>query len=110
MKTSYFSKYNGKNGISIALSSPSWFKGNSFKKLAPTWSILNEYKKTKNKERYIKRFKKEILSKLDPNEVFNSLGNKAVLLCWEKSGKFCHRRIVAEWLEDNLNIKVPEIK
>jgi hypothetical protein len=30
------------------------------------------------------------------------------LLCWEAPGKFCHRRLVAAWLEDALGIDVPE--
>lgn len=33
----------------------------------------------------------------------------SVLLCWEKSGAFCHRRLVAEWLEDAVGEKVQEL-
>jgi hypothetical protein len=30
------------------------------------------------------------------------------MLCWEKPGEGCHRRICAEWLETALGIVVPE--
>jgi hypothetical protein len=50
----------------------------------------------------------EILANLDPVEVYQTLGENAVLLCWEKPGDACHRRLVAEWLERHLGIEVPE--
>ena len=33
-----------------------------------------------------------------------------ILLCYEDNLEFCHRHIVAYWLEKTLNISVPEIK
>ena len=33
-----------------------------------------------------------------------------VLLCYEKPPQFCHRHLVAKWLEKELNIKVEELK
>jgi hypothetical protein len=60
----------------------------------------------------------EILDRLDPAEIFNRLiafGDRPVLLCWETatdchSGKvFCHRHLVAKWLEHRLGIEVPEV-
>lgn len=32
-----------------------------------------------------------------------------ILLCWERPGTFCHRRILAEWLLENTQIDVPEL-
>ena len=37
-----------------------------------------------------------------------SNGDDCVLLCYEKSGDFCHRHLVANWLSDNLGIEVKE--
>ena len=34
----------------------------------------------------------------------------AVLLCWEKPGEFCHRRVLAEWLHERTGIVVPELR
>jgi len=45
---------------------------------------------------------------LNPVHVADDLEGK-VLLCWELPGQFCHRRLVAEWLEKNLLIEVPEL-
>ena len=48
--------------------------------------------------------------------MYNELGENAVLLCYEKwddiknNKTFCHRRIVAKWLEDNLGVKIQEIQ
>jgi uncharacterized protein (DUF488 family) len=51
---------------------------------------------------------KKILDNLDPRKVYEDLGQEAILLCWEKPGDFCHRGMVAEWLEEHLGIRVPE--
>src|ERR1039458_1845180 len=33
----------------------------------------------------------------------------AIILCWESFNVRCHRRLVAEWLEEKLGIVVPEL-
>jgi uncharacterized protein (DUF488 family) len=50
------------------------------------------------------------LDKLDPQKVFDDLGEDAILLCWEAPCQFCHRRLVAEWLEKHLGVNVPELQ
>jgi hypothetical protein len=110
MKTSYYSKYKGDNGVSIALSKPKWYSCREYKKVAPNWNILSRYKQDGDEEEYIKEYYKQILDKLDPLTIYNELGENAVLLCWESSEKFCHRHIVAEWLMDNLGVKIEELK
>lgn len=37
-----------------------------------------------------------------------SRGNDVALICYEKPGEFCHRRIVAEWLKEIAGITVEE--
>ena len=107
MQTSYFTKYKGLNAVSIALSKPQWYKCREYKKLAPNWDLLNKYKKDKDEKYYIEHYYKDVLDKLNPQQVYDELGEDAVLLCWEKSG-FCHRFLVAKWLEDKLGVKVGE--
>lgn len=67
--------------------------------------------------RYLELYR-EILDRLDPVEICERLiafGDYPVLLCWESasdchSGKaFCHRHLVAQWLEDRLGIEVEEV-
>lgn len=109
MNTSYFAKYKGDKGVCISLGVPKWFKGKLYKKLAPTYQILNQYKIDNDEIKYTEHYTKEILNKLNPKEVYDELGEDSVLLCYEKSNSFCHRHIVAEWLERELGIKITEL-
>ena len=71
------------------------------KELAPSWSIFSEYKKNNNKEEYTNRFYSEILAPKNPMEILtkiNSHGPNSILLCYESPSNFCHRHLVAEWL------------
>lgn len=89
--------------VAISVGVPSWFKGPREVRLAPTWAMLKM-----GAEDYQRHFE-AILAKLDPAEVAASLPDGAVLLCWEAPGVRCHRRRVAEWIEEALGIKVPEL-
>jgi hypothetical protein len=88
--------------VSIARGSPRGFTGRKELQLAPAWAMLKM-----QKPEYDAHFA-EILAKLDPAEIYQTLGENAVLLCWEKPADACHRRIVAEWLEAALGIEIPE--
>ena len=106
--TSYFGKRLGPDGlvfrkISISLYTPKGFKGPSLPELAPTESILKEYKVYHNKQRYYQRYCAEVLNNLDPKVEYMrimQLSQNAfpVLCCYEKAGEFCHRHIVSDWL------------
>lgn len=101
--TSYFAKYkNGKNAVSIARGTPAWFNGQRIIEFAPPRYMIN-YKT----ERYIEEFKKEVLEKTAKNGL-KKLKDGMVLLCYEKTGDFCHRHIIADWLKSH-GIDVEEI-
>ena len=72
---------------------------------------MKEYRdyKQENQNAYIRQFYQSVLKKLDPREVYSKLGENAVLVCFEKPTEFCHRFLVAGWLEYNLNIEVNEL-
>ena len=108
MKTSYFAKYNGKKGISIALKAPPYFKGESYEDLFPKWWFLKQYKENHDENTFIMCYYIEVLEKLNPQKVYDDLSDK-IILCWEKSGTFCHRRVVAEWLQQTLGVYIPEL-
>lgn len=83
--TSYFGNHKKfpKNAvlISIAGKSPEGFyPEHELKMLAPSWSISSEYRETGDKDLYTKRYKKEILSKLDPNVIYGIISNIAYTL------------------------------
>lgn len=108
--TSYFANYkklpSNITPISIARITPKWFIGLEYKKLAPSWELLNYYKTTEDKVKYNNLFKIE-LNKLNPHMVINELqilanqNNNIVLLCYEKPNTFCHRHLVSQWLTEN---------
>ncbi|MBO5103241.1 MAG: hypothetical protein J6C13_04045 [Clostridia bacterium] len=116
MKTGYFGKVRsypkdkGYRFVSIARFNKFW-TGDEFEFLAPPAEII----KIEDGDLYTKLYYEKVLNKLNTQEVYNMLGDNAVLLCYEKwsdikEGKtFCHRRIVAKWFEDNLGIKVEEL-
>lgn len=67
--------------------------------------------------RYLELYS-EILDRLEPAEIYDRLiafSDNPVLLCWETASDchlgrtFCHRHLVAQWLEDRLDIDVPEV-
>ena len=89
--------------VSIARFNRYW-GGEKYATLAPTPDMLS----IADEAAYTALYCERILSKLDPQRVYAELGDNAVLLCFEKwddiktGKKFCHRRIVAKWLEDNI--------
>jgi len=106
METSYFgAKKNDPRAVSIARGNPRGFKGRKYLPLAPSWELI----KITDEKEYTERYRKEVLNLLDPRQVVEDLREDAILLCWEKPDKFCHRRLVAEWFQEELGIKVPEI-
>jgi len=109
LHTSYFSKYRGDRGISIARSHPKGFKGEEYPALAPSKWFFEKYKMDSDFDFFSDQYKKEVLSLLDPSEVFMDLGPDGVLLCWEGEGKPCHRHLVSAWLNEHLSIGVTEL-
>ena len=117
MNTSYFSSKQilkeNLNLVSISRKSPEWFKipMKIYKPLCPSWDLVMPYKEGKiTKREYTNRYYNEFLDKLDPAKTYQELGEDAILLCWERSGIFCHRHIVANWLMVNLNITIYELE
>jgi len=89
-------------GISVGI--PPWFKGRRELRLAPTRAML----KLRRAE-YDAEFA-AILARLDPRELYDALGDNAVLLCFEgPNSTYCHRRAVAEWFEQSLGVVVSEL-
>lgn len=94
--TSYFAKYRGRNGVSIARTQPTTHP--EYPDLMPSWYLLKDYKNNNIDEaEYEHEYYRDVLSHLDPAKVAADLNGK-VLLCWERPENFCHRHIVAEWL------------
>lgn len=105
MRTSNFARHGSDpNAVAISLGVPKWFKGRVYKALAPTGDMIH----LTDEAKYTRLYYERVLNRLDAKKVAADLGPDAILLCWEKPGDFCHRRLVAEWLYVNAGIKVPE--
>lgn len=84
--------------------------------LIPNWDIIraahaagyNEASYLQYRDAYFAQ-----LDKLDPQKIYNELKD-CTLVCFESSkdlatgDKFCHRRMVAGWIEETLGIVVSE--
>jgi len=118
MNTSYYFSNRirepGLNLVAVSNSYPRhlpWLKEvRHYRKLCPGWSLVKDFKQRKiSWDNYSEIYQEDILAKLDPEKVYNDLGENAVVLCWEKPGKLCHRRLITEWFYDRLQIKVNEL-
>lgn len=109
--------------ISIALKNPINWNGKCLKKLAPPWYILKQYMDDKDEQAYTRQYKKvvlcqnqshivqqlaelacteeKIIKKSDGMEIVKEWIDKDVaLVCYEKPDDFCHRHLVADWLNE----------
>lgn len=117
--TSYFDRIikDGAEGlvpVGIAGISPLEFTGLEYKKLAPKRFIYDNYIKSGNAKQYCEDFYEHVLNKLNSERVIRDLedlseGKDIVLLCYEKPNEFCHRHLVADWLNSELGIEVKEL-
>ena len=106
--------------ISICGKAPDWYKGLQYKKLAPKYDFFMEWKKNHDNDYYIKCFKEQVLDKLNVDDVVKELDSllidvtttlnykvdsmlvpRIALVCYEKPSDFCHRHLVADWLNKN---------
>ncbi len=110
IRTGYFAKHGRHPGaVSIARFPPRWFTGPRCFALAPPPELLRLH----DWDTYRARYRQEVLDRLDPGSVLRELESLAgspdvILLCFEKSRVFCHRRLVAEWFGETKGIPVPE--
>jgi len=114
MKTASFFTYTGPGRVSVARfpprGTPAGFR--VYRALAP-----GPWFGSVGKEAYEQRFAAQ-LAALDPRAVYDELvalaaPDEPVLLCWEKppfsDANWCHRRLVAAWLECELGVRIEEV-
>ena len=100
--------------IGICCYPPKWFKGPNLRAIAPSPDILEKCKSSHAE--YEKRYRTEVLSLFKDANIllerisFISAGKDAALCCYEKPSDFCHRHILAKWLEEQTGIKVEEFE
>ena len=95
--------------ICIARGVPKFFHGISMQEFAPYSFMLSG---NLSREEYIDNYNK-ILAKLNPTKSLQSIyvlahGKDVALLCYEKPTEFCHRHLLADWLEKATGQKIEE--
>lgn len=111
--TSYYARSGTHpNAVAISIISPGFYKGKKYLKLAPTWDLLKAYKSGQVDDKGYTEWYLRLLNErnLTPEQVVAELEEGSVLLCYEGPGKFCHRHVVAEWLEAGADVEVTEIQ
>jgi hypothetical protein len=106
--------HNVRIPLSISGRAPDFYHGPQDKRLAPKIGFFTEYKAgIIDAEGYTSEFYRLVLNPLDPKQIYEELikryGSDVTLLCYERPGEFCHRRLVAGWFENNLGVLVPEL-
>ncbi|MBR4315579.1 MAG: DUF488 family protein [Alphaproteobacteria bacterium] len=70
--------------------------------LSPRKDWFFDWKEGKfDNNEYVRLYYETVLNKLDINEISKRLKENSVLLCYEKPSDFCHRHLIADWLNKN---------
>ena len=112
---------NVKNGNRISISGDRGkgvnYEGKPLPILAPKkyfWQIwhnnIGKISEEENTLFYVENYYNSVLSTIDPDTLLNMLSDRSVLLCYEDSTEFCHRHLVAYYLELFLGIETYEVK
>ena len=119
MKTGCFKQVDDGhvNGfISISLyPSKNEFVKYEYKSLAPNWKLIENLNKKKiTEDQFIKSYEDQ-LDSLSADKVYEDLVNlvsgfEPIIMTNISKKKFCHRHLVAEWLENELGIIIEEYK
>ena len=126
--TSCYANAKGGNLVSITGDGGNaWgFYGNVYKKMSPRlylWQYYDQNPDNLSEDElinwYIKEFYDLRLKDLNPYELMDTLkqkfGEEIILLCHELPGlginkeHFCHRRLLADWIELETGIVIPEV-
>ena len=85
-----------------------------YKALAPNWRLWDNFKKKKiSEDKFIIEYI-NMLKDLNPKHVLEHLnfltgGIEPILMCKPAKTKFCHRHLVADWLENETGIIINEL-
>lgn len=98
------------NALSISASCPPFYEGPVRLDLAPSWKMIGDYKTgVIDEDEYSKQYIRLLQQRyLTPKNIYWSLPHGTIMLCYEKAGDFCHRRVLASWLEEHLDVHIPE--
>ena len=91
--------------VAISLGVPRGWQGARCLSLAPPRPLI----KIMDPETFIPLYRAQVLDRLDPYRIIRDLGgDDFVMLCWEAPGEFCHRRVVAAWIQKETGVVIEE--
>jgi len=100
---SQFAGYTKKDDLEYFLNEIAHIKYDYRPEMAPTKELLFSYKKKKiNWKEYVEKFSMIMVERKIENIFKQSELNNICLLCSEPSAEYCHRRLVAEYLQAKL--------
>ena len=117
--TGYYGKLKkykefGMESVAISGKVPDFYYGLAYPDFAPRYEMFQRWKNGEiTNEGYTVEYKAH-LNTLNREEirkdfeVYNKKGNDCILLCYEKSNEFCHRHVLADWLEETFGWAVEE--
>ena len=92
------------------------FNGKALPQLAPKrnfWNIwynqIGKVSEEENTKYYIEQYYRQVLSNRDIMQIIKD-ENDPILLCFEDSSQFCHRHILAEYINIKYGLEVHEIE
>ena len=92
--------------VAISLGVPRGWRGTRCIVLAPPRPLI----KIMDPKTFIPLYRAQVLDKLDPHKIIKDLGgDNFIMLCWEDPGVFCHRRVVAAWVQKHTGVLVKEL-
>jgi hypothetical protein len=102
--------------VGISRGVPRWplpYRYRTFRALAPSRKVFGIEDECEFAEAYKAQLEtlgvEEIIAGLAGISQGHNNGRPLVLLCWEKPGQFCHRRLLANWIEKSVGVEVPEL-
>ena len=84
--------------LNIAQYMPEGIEMESYPDLMPPADMLQQYKQDHNEAAFVKAYQEQVLDRLSVAKVAKDLKGR-ILTCYENPGDFCHRHLVAEWLQ-----------
>ena len=103
INTANYNNCRTENGISISgdRGKKVGFTGRCLPMLAPKkefWQVwhdnIGKIPEEENTKYYATEYYKQVLSKLDPEEVYDMIPEGSILLCYEDNMDFCHRHLL----------------
>lgn len=100
--------------VSISRFPPRGFKCYKCYEFAPSADLLRRFKAGLSEYRYRVMYRRDVLERIDVHKVFEDLAVKAcgrdiVLCCFEPAFNFCHRRLLASYVQEVWGYSIEEL-